>query len=182
MIIKVKTCVIEWKPSKQAKCKKCRLLGKRPREVDAQVTYCHPLSCLNVYIKVNKQLALTVDWSVLDCSLCGAFCCDAVLLPCCGPSTQVKQLDIITLLVLFCRTPRVRPRRGFFFVVVEVVRILGLSSKGFKYFSSRASSQIEFVKYTHKYTNLKCLKDPMCYIFENQGIQGYQIWHSQWLL
>ena len=97
------------------------------------MTYCHPLSCLNVYIKVNKQLALTVDWSVLDCSLCGAFCCDAVLLPCCGPSTQVKQLDIITLLVLFCRTPRVRARKGFFFVVVEVVRILGLSSKGIKY-------------------------------------------------
>ena len=113
------------------------------------------LSCLNVYIKVNKQLALTVDWSVLDCSLCGAFCCDAVLLPCCGPSTQVKQLDIITLLVLFCRTPRVRARKGFFFVVVEVVRILGLSSKGFKYFSSRASE-------THQTIYFPNARDP-CY-------------------
>ena len=89
--------IFKWRNfSHQAKCKKCRLLGKHPREVDEQVGYLAwwsmPLSQL-ICQKVNEQLALTVDWSVLDCSLCGAFCCDAVLLPCCGPPTQVTCLE-----------------------------------------------------------------------------------------
>ena len=80
--------------SHQAKCKKCRLLGKHPREVDEQVGYLTSMPLRQLICqKVNEQLALTVDWSVLDCSLCGAFCCDAVLLPCCGTSTQVSKLE-----------------------------------------------------------------------------------------
>ena len=80
--------------SSQAKCKKCRLLGKHPRDVDEQVGNNSTSGFVTIcQQKVNEQLALTVDWSVLDCSLCGAFCSDAVLLPCCGPSTQVPLLS-----------------------------------------------------------------------------------------
>jgi len=67
----------------QEKCKNCRLLGKYPRDIDEEK---------------NEQLALAVDWAILDCRLCGAFCSDAVLLPCCGPSTQACERCAVSIL------------------------------------------------------------------------------------
>ena len=78
----------------QEKCKNCRLLGKYPRDIDEEVILdLMPfLSVEFLFPQKNEQLALAVDWAILDCRLCGAFCSDAVLLPCCGPSTQVVTL------------------------------------------------------------------------------------------
>jgi hypothetical protein len=57
--------------SEQAKCASCRLLGKRPKEVEPEVA---------------ARLAAAADWAVLACSVCHQPAKRAVTLSCCGPT------------------------------------------------------------------------------------------------